>query len=219
MVESAVTDVVCPAVTTEYPDGLLCEQVGVFDYLAGESARLAGALLAVCKPLGFPLGSRQIYIDAFLAGSNELFAGFPRALSVVAVVEPFTTGGLYVCVAPVESNELFNCVAELCTALLYSEVHTEAELCVVLKQRVCPSGSVTCGVRRVGAGRCRTAVDGGTACCVCDYHSVAEELCYKLYIGSLAAACTCAGELEQRLEELASLDSILLEVGLLYGEL
>ena len=91
------------------------------------------------------------------------------------------------------------------------KVHTEAELCIIFKEGVCPCGAVTLLVYGVGAGGSGTAVNGGTAGCVCNDHPVAEELGNKLYIGSLAAACACAGEFEHGLEELAALDGCLVD--------
>ncbi len=59
-------------------------------------------------------------------------------------------------------------------------------------------------IRAVWHGRRRCAPDGGTACRIGNHHSVAEELCDNLQIRRFTAACTCAGKLEVRLEELTT---------------
>lgn len=60
---------------------------------------------------------------------------------------------------------------------------------------------VVFGVR---AGRSASAVNGAAAGCVCNDHSVAEHLGDDLDVRSFAAACACAGELEERPVELAA---------------
>ena len=63
------------------------------------------------------------------------------------------------------------------------------------------SSLVVYGVAGAGA-----APDGGAAGGVGDIHSVAEQLGDQTCVGGLGAACAGAGELEQRLLELAALD-------------
>src|SRR5699024_5738871 len=48
---------------------------------------------------------------------------------------------------------------------------------------------------------------------VCNVHSVTEQLGDQRRVRSLAAPCACAGELQQGLLELATLNSILFELG------
>ena len=66
------------------------------------------------------------------------------------------------------------------------------------------------GVRRVRHGRCAAAPDGGAARGVGDHHAVAEELRDELGVRRLAAAGAGAGELDERLLELAANDRLFL---------
>jgi hypothetical protein len=83
---------------------------------------------------------------------------------------------------------------------------TEAELGVVLEEGVGPRGATAGGVLAVGSGGEVAAVDGGAAGGVGDDEAVAEDLGEELDVGRLAAAGAGAGELEEGLGELASLD-------------
>ena len=93
-----------------------------------------------------------------------------------------------------------------------SQEHTVTELCVILEQGVSPCRTLAFLVGGVRSGRLGTCPDGGAARCICNVHSVAEELSYKLSIRSFAAACACAGEFEQRLLELGALNGGFLEL-------
>ena len=105
-----------------------------------------------------------------------------------------------------ESKQRVDVVCKHVAASVVCKVHTEAEFRIVFKQGVCPCRTATFVVLGVGASRCAAAVNGGATGCVCDEHSVAEQLRHEFDVRSLAAACACAGELEERLLELAVLD-------------
>ena len=98
------------------------------------------------------------------------------------------------------------------------QVHAVAELGAVLKEGVFPGGASALLVHRVGGGGSTAAPDGGAAGGVGDVHPVAEELGDQLDIGSLAAAGAGAGELEERLLELAALHGLLGEGEGLFGD-
>ena len=66
-------------------------------------------------------------------------------------------------------------------------------------------------VHGIRCGRGRVRPDGGTSGSVCDVHSVTEQLSYQLRIRCLATSAAGAGELKQRLLELAALYSIFFE--------
>ena len=90
--------------------------------------------------------------------------------------------------------------------LVGGEPEPEAELGVVLEERVGPGRPPARGVDRPRGGRQVAAVDRGAAGGVGDHQPVAEELREELEVGSLAAARAGTGELEERLQELGSAD-------------
>ena len=97
---------------------------------------------------------------------------------------------------------------QLCKFLLLVEAgsHAEAELRVVFEEGVGPGWPAALGVLGVRSGGQVAAVDGGAASGIGDVEPVAEELGEELDVSRLAAAGTCAGELEERLQELKVLD-------------
>ena len=92
-----------------------------------------------------------------------------------------------------------------------AQAQAEAELGVVLEERIGPGGPAAVAVARVGRGRQVAAVDGGAARGVGDDRAVAEELGEQLDVGRLAAAGAGAGEFEERIEELGALHLVELE--------
>ena len=87
--------------------------------------------------------------------------------------------------------------------------HTQTIFCVVFKQGVCPCRTMTVFVCCVRHRRCGTTPDGGAACCVCNVHSVTEQLSYQFCIRCFTTTCASAGELKQRLFELRALNGFL----------
>ena len=206
MVQSAVADVVGPAVAAEDPDGLLGQQVGVSDNSLGQLARVAVAILALVGSAG--------QIDAVLAGRQQLGAGFLGTFSIVHLLQPLSARSLDVGGRPLNSYQSLNGLRQLVAAMADGQVHTKAELRVVLEQAVRPCRTVAFVIGGVGAGRSRTAVNGGAARGVGNDHAIAEQLGDQLYIRGLAAARARAGELEQRTQELAALNSLLVNLAL-----
>ena len=88
--------------------------------------------------------------------------------------------------------------------LVGGEAQAEAELGVVLEQRVRPGGAAPFGVLGPRRGREVAAVDRGAAGRVGDDQAVAEQLRDQLDVGRLAAAGAGARELEQGLQELGA---------------
>ncbi len=193
MVESAVTDIVCPAVAAEYPDGLLGKAVFVGKNLFNERVGLATAVLATFKVFYKLFGSLLGRFSVFECGKVSFASGFAFAVPKAGKLFNFALYGIAPC--------------RIC------EVHAVAELCVVFEQGVSPCGTVTLFVGRVGARRRGTAVNGGAARRVGDNHVFAEELGYNFNVRSFAAACACAGELEEGCAELAALNGLFLELG------
>ncbi len=225
MVDAAEADVVSPAVAAEDPDGLL-GQVGLLR--EDLSAQLAGVAVAVLFALGLQFGSMRgelRHLGQLVHGADVLFEGRDVGLGGLGVgveivdgVEVLLRGGLEVGVRPLDGDERLGLLNQAVTDGLLAEVHAEAMLRVVLEQGVAPCRAVAFGVRAVGGGSARAAPDGRAAGGVGDIHLVAEELSHETSIAGLGAACAGAGELKQRLAELAALDVGRLEL-LLLGDL
>ena len=189
VIQSAVADVIGPAVAAEDPEGLLGQQV-----LVGND------------------GLAQLAIAAFDLG-DQLLAGLLGDLGVVHAGQPLLSGSLGVGAVGF-LDQLADVLRQLGAALVDGQVHAEAELSVVLEQAVRPCGAVAFLVDGVGAGRCGAAIDGGAAGGVGHDHAITEQLGNELDVGSLAAACAGAGELEQGLLELAVLDQLQVQLAL-----
>ncbi len=86
--------------------------------------------------------------------------------------------------------------------LVDGEADAEAELRVVLEERVGPRRAVSFAIHRVGRRRQVAAVDGRTAGGVGDHGAIAEELSQQPQVGRLAASGTRPRELEERLQQL-----------------
>ena len=185
VVQSAVADVVGPAVAAEDPHGLLAQIVLLRQDLRGDGAavgrgvlqhgdqRLDGLGVGLAVVLGV-----QILLD------NSLILG--RTLSVLHHgLQPLDEG-----------------VADG----LLTQVQAQAVLGVVLEQRVSPGHALAVLVDGVGRGGGGTAPDGGAAGGVGHVHPLAANLGDQAGIGGLGTAGAGAGELQQGLLELAVLD-------------
>ena len=199
VVQAAEADVVGPAVAAEDPDGLLGEVLLVSQDLA---AQLAGVALASGD-------------NGVLQGGDELLGGLAVGLAVVHGVQPVLGGGLQIGVGPLHGQQGVGLVHQAVADGFLAQVHTEAMLGVVFKQGVGPGGAVAFLVGAVGRSSGGTAPDGGAAGGVGDIHPIAEELGHEAGIAGLGAAGAGAGELQQRGAELAALDGVILQLGLL----
>ena len=141
VVESAVADVVCPAVAAEDPNGFLDKAIFAFKDFFDKSVRVCAC--------------------AFKRGDDfhEFRRGAFAAFGVVHVVDPVVAGFLAIRVVFKDEGELCNEVFQFVTSVLVSKVDAVAEFRVVLKQAVRPSGAVTFLVLRIRAGRRASAVD------------------------------------------------------------
>src|SRR4029453_18179453 len=106
---------------------------------------------------------------------------------------------------PERSAEAEQQVARVGGLRIESHAHAEAELGVVLEERIRPRWTSTVTVERPGCRRLASAVDRRASGRVRHEGPVTEELAQELEIGRLAAAGAGARELEERLEELAVL--------------
>ena len=118
VIQSAVADVIGPAVAAEDPEGLLGQQVGVLKDGLAERIGVAAAVLA-----------------AFDAG-QDLLAGDLGALGVVLVLEPLLGGLLELGPVGALLGQRGDVVGQLRAALLDADLHAVAELGVVLEQAV-----------------------------------------------------------------------------------
>ena len=176
VVQAAESDVIAPAVTAEDPLALLDEAVTEFEELLADIAA------------------------ALLHQRDELVGNFLGLEGVLAVVDPLLEEGLDFVAAAVALEAFLHNALHAVAHLAGGGGHTEAELSVVLKQRVGPGGTEAAAVvLAVGGGRSRAAVDGGAARGVGHHHLLAEKLGDALQVRGLAAAGAGAAELKQRL--------------------
>ena len=187
VVETTVTDVVCPTVTTEDPHGLLHEVVG--EFVAEADRCVVGCTGEGCLQGGnvFTLGLDAGFVGLILG--RELFLEFGRN------VHGFE-----------EAQSLLGMLRD-------SEAHTETEFGVVFEEAVGPSGAAAFLVLCPRSGREVTAVNGGATRSVGDNHAVTEQLRNETHVSGFAAACAGAGEFEQRFEEHGLLDEVLVDLG------
>ena len=101
--------------------------------------------------------------------------------------------------SPTRPPSLLEQLARLLLLLVDRQPHAEAELGVVLEERVVPGRPAPVARLGVGRGREVAAVDGRAAGGVGDEGPVAEELGEELDVRGLAAAGAGTGELEERL--------------------
>ena len=181
VIETAVADIEGPAVAAEQPDALAHQVVG--DRL--ETARFEG--------LDGPQHLAQRGYARALLGDSLLRRLVRRQQIVNEVV---TEPGC-------ERRQQRSGLPDL---RIDRQAKAEPELRVVLEKGIRPRRTASVTVLRVGCGRQIATVDRGAAGGVGDEQAVAVELREELDVGRLAAAGACPGELEERLEELRSLD-------------
>jgi len=190
VVETTESDVVTPAVAAEDPLALLDHELLELDELLADVAA------------------------ASFHHRNELVGDLFGLEGVLAVVDPLGEEGLHLSGAAAALEAFAHNALDAVAHLAGSGSHTEAELGVVLEQRVSPSGTeaatIVAAVRSSGSG---TTIDGGATGSVSNHHLLTEELGDSLEVRSLTATCASAGEFEERLCELA-----VLNVGLLIDE-
>ena len=185
MVHAAVADVVGPAVAAEDPDGLLGVQVGHGGDLGQE--RVLGVLEQGLELVARGLGGGGVAL-ACQPGAGGFFDG--------------GAGGGF--------RHLGQQIGQLGAALGNGHVEAVAELGGVFEQGVVPGGAEAVLVGAIGRGRGRSAPNGRATRSVGDHHAFAKELGDELDVGRFAATRARAGELKQRLLELAALEAVAL---------
>ena len=176
VVQTAESDVIAPAVAAEDPLALLDEAVTEFEELLADVAA------------------------AGLHQRDELVGNLLGLEGALAVGDPLVEEGLDFSAAAVALEAFLHNTLHAVAHLAGGGGHTEAELSVVLEERVGPGGTEAAAVvLAVGGGRSRAAVDGGAARGVGHHHLLAEKLGDALQVRGLAAAGAGAAELKQRL--------------------
>ena len=183
VVQAPIPDVVGPAVAADNPDALAHQRAGH----GGQVARFpridcAEALHQLCD-------ARALFLDAHLGG----------------LVRLEQSGGELIADRRSQALHQFPRVFGL---LIEGHAHPQPELGVVFKQRVGPCRAQARAVFRVRRRGQVAAIDGRAARGVGDDGPVAEQLREQLDVGRLAAAGACAGEFEQRLEQLHVLHQV-----------
>ena len=181
MVESAVADIICPTVTTEYPLAAGWDEVLVVEEL------LAGLALA--------LGKQRDDLVSDLAGY----------CCILPVVEPLLAESLDVIGSLLASESLGHEVGDGLACTVGTDLHSKTEFCVVLEEGVLPCRSVSLCIGAVRGSREGSSVDRGATGSVRNHHPVSEELGDVLDVWGLAAAGAGTAELEERLCELGVL--------------
>ena len=100
----------------------------------------------------------------------------------------------------------------------FAQMHAEAEFCIVLKEGICPCGSLAFRVGAVRHGRSACSVNGGTACGVGNKHSVTEEIGDQVDVRRFTAACAGTGKLKVCRFKLGTADSEFIHRVFLTGE-
>ena len=172
MIQAAVSDIVSPAVSAENPDGFFGEQIFHRSYLGAESVAVAAAVFAVFN-----------YIQNCLARRSG-------ALSVLPGLQPLIACRLNLSAAFLA--QLAYKLGQSLAALRNGQIHAVAKFRVILKEGISPCGAVPFIINGIGAGGSASAVYGGAARSVGNYHAVAEKLSNQLNIGSLSASGACA---------------------------
>ncbi len=190
MIQSAVADVIRPAVAAERPHGLLGQELFIIADELGLVALVAGHRRQQCIGSHAGLGGAFGLVDIVFAH-----------IGGHALVGQRLRGGL-----------------ELPLDGILPQQIAVGVLGVVLEQAHRPSGAAAVAVGAVGGAGGGTAVGGGAAGGIGDVHMVAEQLGHQLDIGRLAAARARAGELEVGLGELGGLDALIADGILLDGD-
>ena len=181
VVQTAVTDIVSPAVTTEDPLRFFNQLIFVFQYVGNDVLSFC-----ICASIAFQCSYQSV----------GCFSGF------FTIEHCFNPSINNTCNGSVDCFQVFQFFFQTVSHLFNSGSHTQTIFCVVFEQGVSPSGTTAIFICCVRHRRCGTTPDGGAACCVCNVHSITKQLCYQFCVRCFATACACAGEFQQRLFEL-----------------
>ena len=198
MIQTAVADVVGPAVAAVHPHGLLGHIFAALEDLGHHSLLLSAELGA-------------------LQHGQQLVGSHGGGIQVVIGLQPLGDGGLHGGILG-HAVQLLNELRHSSTQLLHSQAHTIGELGVVFKQGVGPCHALAfliLAVRHAGhSGTPGLGAAGGVG----QVHLVAVELGQELDVGRLAAAGAGPVELHQGLAQLAALECELVDAVVLFRQ-
>ncbi len=194
MVQTTITDIICPAIAADDPDGLLADVFFVSQEISHFFARFT------CKLCFFQFGN-QICAD--------LFRRFAFIMAAIGV-EPFLDSRFERTFID-ETSQCFEMVLYIFPLLMESQVHAETKFAIIFKQGVRPNRPfavlIFCprDARKCSSPRLHTASRRS------DIEAVAIQLGQQFDIRCFAAACAGAGEFQIRQFELAAFDTEFIE--------
>mmetsp|Transcript_62541 Transcript_62541/g.139640 ORF Transcript_62541/g.139640 Transcript_62541/m.139640 type:complete len:468 (+) Transcript_62541:1992-3395(+) len=195
VIQAAVPDVVCPAVTTHDPEAAAPEHVlqvmkcldlrmKVFLLLQQRLQLFHDLVVDATAP------RQQQVVHLLLAHDQVLLQGLPELIG--------HRHGLV-------GQSCLHLQGEVVAPLLEGLAHAETELRVVLEKRIRPRRALALRVDCVGEGRIRTSPNGGATRGIGNDEPFTEELRHQLDMGGLSTTLTGTAELEVRLLELRAL--------------
>jgi len=191
VIQSAIADVVGPAVAAEKPYHLLAQLILVLQQLLGQLGSLTGE--------GGRLQSRRQLAGIGIVG-----------IQIVEGGQPCVDGTLQLCAGD-QRQQLLSHLLDVGPALLGSQHHAQTVLGLILEQGTVEGRATALLVLGIGQGRECTGPSQRAAHAVDPVGLFAVQLGDELGIGGLAAAGAGAGELHQRLAELAALEGLAVE--------
>ena len=197
-VQTAVTDVISPAVAAVHPDRLLDD---VF-FMSQDVFLKIGCLTGQFRGHQF-----------FEVRPADAFCNF-AFVSDADGIEPSLDG--IVESAFRQGQEFFRFHDDGFTLLIHGEGHTEGKFGVIFKDRVRPSRTEAFVVRRVRNARHSRAPSLGTTRRIGNDHTRSKELRQKFHVRRFSTAGAGTIELEERLVELAAFNGEFIEARFFY---
>ena len=188
VVQTAVADIVSPAVAAQRPNGFFNKVIRQ----------------AVQRFRRFRIHRSQFGFQRFDA--DALFLDF----GVVRLRRGQNRVGQ---IAADFAFQVFNQLVSVVFLEVDGQTHTQTEFRGVFEQRVRPSRTAAVRVFRVRSGRQVAAVNGRTARCVGNHQTIAEQLCQQFDIRRFTAPGARTGKFKQRTQQLNVFDQFLFNLG------
>jgi len=188
VIQTAVTDIVRPAVAAQRPDRL-------FNEVVGNAVQAFGFFAVHRGQFGFQS------VDAF---ALSLDFGFVRLRSGQNRVDQIAADFAF---------QIFDHLVGVVFLEIDAQTHTQTEFRRVFKQRVRPSRTAAVCVLGVRCGRQVAAVNGRATRRVGDHQTVAEQLRQQFDIRGFAATGARTGKFKQRTQQLDVFDQFLFDLG------
>ena len=195
MVQAAVSDIVCPAVPSQYPVGWLGEHVLLV---------IHGRKGLVVRPI----------LQEFLYLHRDRFA----VVAHVHNIQPPYKKFLELALRLVSHYGLPYIVREPRSPCRGCKIHAKTVLRIVLEQRIRPCGTMTLFILAVCRAGSVGRPYGGAARCVGYDHPVSVKLSDGLDVGRFTAAGARPVELEERLAELGALHRVFVHAAVPHGK-